>query len=480
MSEQEQKKVFISYSWTSPSHERWVLELAERLMLNGVNVILDKWDLSEGQDKYKFMESMVQDKTIDKVLIICDRGYKEKADDREGGVGTETQIITPMLYTKASQTKFIPIIAEKGDTEFDEYMPNYLKSRIGIVMSCEESYFKGFEQLLRAIYDKPMFKKPKIGKMPSFLTSESKVTSNLHFLNESLKKHINDNRPGMIEYSIDDFKDKFFDELDNFIINNSDFKEPYDEQIINSIDDMKEIRDEYLKFLEALISGYDKFDEEIIIEVFENIYLYTEYRGEGSTYRDFVTEHYKFFITELFIWTNLLLFKYKKFDVIKELTSTKFFVKSKFNTKAKYFQEFRFYLNIMNYRKQRLNLRCLSLTADKIVERSEYNNKDYKKLLVEIDLLLYYISQTKSYEINIWYPVTYIYKQEFSAVEIIAKMIRKKYFDDIKCIFNVEDRESMKELIESKMSEPTRGFQEDFGYIPTIQSSINVEEIATL
>lgn len=46
------------------------------------------------------MESMVQDSSIDKVLIICDKGYKEKADDREGGVGTETQIITPTLYGK--------------------------------------------------------------------------------------------------------------------------------------------------------------------------------------------------------------------------------------------------------------------------------------------------------------------------------------------------------------------------------------------
>lgn len=480
MSEQIQKKVFISYSWTSTNHEMWVIELAERLMANGVDVILDKWDLSEGQDKYKFMESMVQDSSIDKVLIICDRGYKEKADDRAGGVGTETQIITPMLYSKALETKFIPIIAEKGEHEFDEYMPTYLKSRIGIVMSCEESYIKGFEQLLRAIYDKPMFKKPKLGKMPSFLESESKVTSNLHFINESLKKHVNDNRPGMIEYSINDFKDEFFNELDNFIINNSKLKEPYDEQIIDNIDDMKDIRDEYLSFLETLICGYDRFDEDIIIDFFENIYSYIEYKGEGNTYRDFITEHYKFFITELYIWTNLLLFKYKKFNIIKEFTSTKFFVKSKFNSEAKYFSDFRFWLRIMEYRNERLELRRLSLTADKLIERSEYHNKDYKKLLVEIDLLLYYISKTKSNIPNIWYPVTYIYKEEFSSVEIISKMVRKKYFDDIKCIFNVDDRESMIELINSKMSQPDRGFSGGFRDIPMIQSSIKVEEIATL
>ncbi len=51
-----QPKVFISYSWSSPQHEQWVLDLAERLSGDGVVVVLDKWDLKEGQDKHVFME----------------------------------------------------------------------------------------------------------------------------------------------------------------------------------------------------------------------------------------------------------------------------------------------------------------------------------------------------------------------------------------------------------------------------------------
>jgi SEFIR domain len=43
-------KTFISYSWTSKDHERWVLDLATALRDNGVDVILDKWDLREGHD----------------------------------------------------------------------------------------------------------------------------------------------------------------------------------------------------------------------------------------------------------------------------------------------------------------------------------------------------------------------------------------------------------------------------------------------
>lgn len=49
-------KLFISYSWTNQDHETWVLNLAKELVENGVHVIIDKWDLKEGQDSYSFME----------------------------------------------------------------------------------------------------------------------------------------------------------------------------------------------------------------------------------------------------------------------------------------------------------------------------------------------------------------------------------------------------------------------------------------
>lgn len=63
-------KAFISYSWTTPNHEDWVINLAERLVSDGVDVVIDKWNLKEGHDKYDFMETMVKSDEIDKVLIM--------------------------------------------------------------------------------------------------------------------------------------------------------------------------------------------------------------------------------------------------------------------------------------------------------------------------------------------------------------------------------------------------------------------------
>ena len=121
-------KVFISYSWTTEEYKKRVLNLAIRLRNNGVNVILDQWDLKPGHDMFAFMEQSIRD--AEKVLILCEAGYVSKANDRIGGVGAETQIITSDVYGKHKQEKFIPVIMEHPIT-----LPSYLRSRYAVIVN---------------------------------------------------------------------------------------------------------------------------------------------------------------------------------------------------------------------------------------------------------------------------------------------------------------------------------------------------------
>ena len=161
-------KLFVSYSWTTPEYEDWVLNLATELRESGVDVILDKWDLKEGDDANAFMERMVTDDSVNKVLIVCDRKYAEKANNRSGGVGTETQIISAKVYDSVEQSKFALVVAERDDNG-QAYLPVYYTGRIYIDLSDDDNYSKNFEQLLRWVYDKPLHIKPKLGNTPAFL-----------------------------------------------------------------------------------------------------------------------------------------------------------------------------------------------------------------------------------------------------------------------------------------------------------------------
>ena len=153
-------KVFISYSWTNEEYKITVLQLAEALVSKSVDVILDRWDLHPGQDKFAFMEQSIE--KADKVLVLCDKMYTEKANDRSGGVGTETEIITPDVYGKSLQEKFIPVIMEDFNS-----VPTYFKSRLGIDFR-KGHRREGFEDILHVIYDQPKYSKPPLGKKPEW------------------------------------------------------------------------------------------------------------------------------------------------------------------------------------------------------------------------------------------------------------------------------------------------------------------------
>ncbi|WP_262683329.1 SEFIR domain-containing protein [Paenibacillus baimaensis] len=166
MSEEKVPVVFISYCWTTSEHMQWVLDLATRLMeKSGVEVILDRWHGVVGHDRYQFMEESI--KKADKVIVICDEQYCQKANNRQGGVGTETLIITPDVYQYTKQEKFIPIALKKKDNG-DYLLPTYISSRFALGMTKPDDFERDYVQLERLIWQEPQLKPPTRGTKPNF------------------------------------------------------------------------------------------------------------------------------------------------------------------------------------------------------------------------------------------------------------------------------------------------------------------------
>ncbi len=157
--------VFISYSHDTPEHKRWVGELAAKLVDNGVDVILDQWDLGLGDDVPKFMEAGVG--RADRVLMICTESYVKKADDGRGGVGYEAMIVTGELVSNLGTSKFIPVVRQKQKTA---QLPKSMSTRLYIDLSEEQEVQGRFEELLRELHQQPALRKPTLGASP-FKTS---------------------------------------------------------------------------------------------------------------------------------------------------------------------------------------------------------------------------------------------------------------------------------------------------------------------
>ncbi len=155
---------FISYSWDSTEHKAWVRIFAERLQQNSVFTYIDQWDISLGSDVTKYMEQVIR--KSDFVLLICTPNFANKANTGKGGVGYEKSIVTGEIFCNASpETKFIPVLREGSHISS---LPSYLKSRNFIDFTNNEEFESKLIELLRHIYKKPKYSRPKLGKIPFY------------------------------------------------------------------------------------------------------------------------------------------------------------------------------------------------------------------------------------------------------------------------------------------------------------------------
>jgi TIR domain-containing protein len=167
-------KVFISYSHDTPPHKQWVASLAVRLRQNGVDAVLDQWDLFPGEDVPVFMERNLSD--CNYALLICTKRYVEKANSGEGGVGYEKMIVSSEMIKNMDVGKFIPIIRQAGTHE----VPIFIKTKLFLDFSADEDFEIVFDELLRTIFRSALQKKPPLGAPPKIVggrvqQTESKI-----------------------------------------------------------------------------------------------------------------------------------------------------------------------------------------------------------------------------------------------------------------------------------------------------------------
>ena len=154
--------VFISYSHDSKVHKQWVLELAQKLRQNGVDIIIDQWDLDPGDDAVKFMEYWVQNS--DRVLMICTEPYVNKVNEGEGGAGYEATIVTQELVRNSGTKKFIPIIRQ---SQGSNVLPTCVGTRMAVNLTDSPEFEDEFRKLVHEIHLIPPATKPPLGNPPT-------------------------------------------------------------------------------------------------------------------------------------------------------------------------------------------------------------------------------------------------------------------------------------------------------------------------
>lgn len=443
-------KVFVSYSWTNPDHEAWVLQLSTELRESGVDVILDKWDLKEGHDAHAFMEKMVTDPDIKKVILVCDRAYADKANGRSGGVGTEAQIISGEIYEKQAQDKFVAIVTER-DEEGKAYVPAYYRSRIHIDLSDPSTYAESFEQLLRWVYDQPLYMKPELGEKPAFL-SEGKdtVTLTTSFLFKRAMDAVRNNRDHAIPATAEYFT-CLSKELEKLRIEST--ADPFDDAVVRSIESFLPYRNEAIELFLSLAMYRDTLETRSTLHrFFEQLIPYLDRPPHITSCSDWDFDNFRFIVHEFFLYAVACLIKKERFESAAYLMSNDYYVpgSSEYGRDVMVsFGVFSQHIKSLEYRNKRLELRRLSLRADLLEQRCKGLGIEFRHLLQADFILFLRGCLDRPEEQWHWWPETLLYVDRHSgAFEVFARSRSSSYFNRAKVLLGIETKDRIHTLLE--------------------------------
>lgn len=478
MEDVEPPRTFISYSRTNSDHIKWVVELAEELVENGVDVVLDEWHLQEGQELYAFMEQAVTDPEMDKVIVVSDEEYARKADEREGGVGTETQIISQDLYDEVDpqnpQQKFAAVVAEKDD-EGNAHLPTYMGGRLYIDMSTPDLRMDNFEQLLRWLYDQPMTEEPERGEPPEYLFQDEGVDLGTRSRARRAKKLLREGdsaAPGALR----EYFETYASNLERFEIEGDELRLP-PEEVLESIEDFLPFRDEAVDIFVTLAKYWPGEEgAEVIGRFFEDLlpYLYGRRPRQSN---DTTADNFAFFIRELFLYAVAVLLGEERFQGVSLLVSRGYYISSerpRVESGLRHFTRFRPYIRSLE---EHLDHNQINKVSDLLADRAGRRDVTYDDLM-QADLLLYLRTEidrphAEEMYIHNWYPDTLVRaRRRNRPFELFARASAGSSED----LFSILGLSSWDEFVEVVHLQSEGGFPTFDGWPVEIPRLVGIQE----
>ncbi|MFZ4768310.1 MAG: toll/interleukin-1 receptor domain-containing protein, partial [Roseimicrobium sp.] len=178
------KSVFISYSHDTPAHSQRVLELANTLRAQGIDIELDQYEVRPPQGWPQWCEEQLRPEKAAFVLMICTEIYRQRVDgsvpaDEGRGVYWEGRIIRNYLYDAKGNARFIPVLLDDaGESAIPQPLPADTRYRLKAFDLTDP----GYQALYRELTGQPAVIKPKVGAVVSLPPNSQGAVNPLHAL----------------------------------------------------------------------------------------------------------------------------------------------------------------------------------------------------------------------------------------------------------------------------------------------------------
>ncbi|MGN6506328.1 MAG: toll/interleukin-1 receptor domain-containing protein [Tepidisphaeraceae bacterium] len=451
-------KAFISYNWTSTEHQDQIIAFAKRLMDEGVDFLMDVFDLKEGDDKYAYIERMVNDPEVSHVLMFCDQAYVAKANARRAGVGTESQIISQELYERTTQSKYIAIVCEKSDGD-KAPVPTFYGGRIYIDFSSPEAVNKNWEQLLRLLHNLPLHSKPPLGRVPSYLTADSgphnPAVSKWHSLRQALisgKSHLGAQRTDFLQACL-----TYVDELRPQA---SPSNEDPGQFTYTQYQKLKPVRDLIADWvlLESASTSTDFGDA--LIDFLEGIFAVSERPDEVNEWSEWWYDGHRLFRYELFLYVVAALIKSNSAQWLHEILTSHYVAPKSHRSGGGFVNFDRFYEHGGCVQSALSNNGQKYLCpASELVKRSADRRDLTFKALCEADALLLLMSLISPGVY--WYPGLLLYYRD-DDFPFFQRAAQHKGFKRLATVTGIEDASDLRKRVTEGWAKSSVGHSDGF------------------
>lgn len=472
-------KVFISYSWSSPGHQARIRQWAEQLVNDGVDVVLDVWDLKEGDDKYPFMEKMVTDKFVTHVLVFSDSEYAAKADARKAGVGTESQIISREVYSKVQQSKFLPVVCEFDDSS-EPFLPTFLKSRIWIDFSSPEAANDNWEQLIRVLYGKPAYEKPTLGQAPTYITTDVSVPANPAGVKfAALRQAVVHDKRGLRIY-----RQEFFDACcgyaDTLRIRVRPDVTKMGQRVLEDCSKLKLVRDQIVDWvlMESAVNSSDEFGE-ALIALLERLLELKSRPPEVNSWNDTWFEAHRVFVYETFLYIVAALLKTDSFDSLHLIFTNHYLLPE---TEASGMNRFNTFDSLYGY-SETLHIlapegqRLHAPAAELIKRQADRTDLPFSAVIQAELLVLMMAFITEGCQ---WYPQTLHYSSRNGAFPFFLRAARHRDFQKLSKITGVDTGDKLRAVVKAGHEKLGVDRWQNFWNDRSFWKSMNMDALDTL
>jgi len=424
-----------------------VKQWAEQLVADGIDVMLDIYDLKEGHDKYAYMEKMVTDPTVTHVLIISDKAYSEKADARKAGVGTESQIISKEVYEKVDQSKFIPIACEFSN-DGNPYLPTFLKSRIWINFSSAEAVNENWEQLVRLIFGKPQHEKPELGKPPAYITNDKASPSSPAITKfNAFRQALLQDKKGLSIYR-KDFLDACISYADALRVRERPNVDSLGKKILEDCGKLKHVRNHIVDWilLESTVAPTDEFCE-TLLSFLEELRELKSRPADVNSWSDAWFEAHSLFVYETFLYIVAALLKTHAYQILHEIFTSHYLLPETERSSNNGFDAFDCFFGHSDTLQAELapeGKRLYSPAAELIKRQADRKDLPFSAI-IEAEQLIFLMSLLNP-DVR-WYPQTLHYSLYNMDFPFFIRATQHKNFLKLATITGVNDANQLRELV---------------------------------